>query len=159
MISIEVNGRSLEANPGEAVLTALRRNGIHVPTLCHLEGLQPTGACRLCVVEVDGQRNLVPSCAFPVAAGMKIKTHSPRAIRARKTIIELLLANHPDDCNYCVCNKDCQFQILAQEFGVRQRLYAGAWSEHKLDMFSPFLVRDPAKCILCGRCVRVCEEI
>ena len=159
MISIEVNGRSLEANPGETVLTALRRAGIQVPTLCHLEGLLPTGACRLCVVEVEGQRNLVPSCAFPVAAGMKVKTHSPRAIRARKTIVELLLANHPDDCNYCVRNRDCQLQSLAHEFGVRQRLYAGARSEYKLDMSSPSLVRDPAKCILCGRCVRVCEEI
>jgi NADH-quinone oxidoreductase subunit G/NADP-reducing hydrogenase subunit HndD len=159
MISIEVNGRTLEANPGETVLTALRRAGIQVPTLCHLEGLLPTGACRLCVVEVEGQRNLVPSCAFPVAAGMKVKTHSPRAIRARKTIIELLLANHPDDCNYCVRNRDCQLQTLAQEFGVRQRLYAGARSEYKLDVSSPSLVRDPAKCILCGRCVRVCEEI
>src|SRR5512147_1788209 len=97
-MNIEVNGRVIEAKPGEMLLSAMRRAGIHVPTLCSLENLTPTGACRMCVVEVAGQRNLVPSCAFPVQDGMKVKTHSSRAVRARKTIIELLLANHPDDC-------------------------------------------------------------
>jgi iron-only hydrogenase group A len=159
VITIEVNGRPVEAVPGEMLLTALRRAGIQVPTLCCQENLTPTGACRLCVVEVAGQRTLVPSCAFPVAAGMQVKTHSPRAVAARKTIVELLLANHPDDCNYCPRNGDCQLQKLAGELGVRERMYAGERSEWKLDISSPSLVRDPAKCILCGRCVRVCEEV
>jgi len=159
VITIEVNGRPVEAVPGELLLTALRRAGIRVPTLCCLENLTPTGACRLCVVEVAGQRTLVPSCAFPVAAGMQVKTHSPRAVAARKTIVELLLANHPDDCNYCPRNGDCQLQKLAGELGVRERMYAGERTEWKLDISSPSLVRDPAKCILCGRCVRVCEEV
>ncbi|HSB71359.1 MAG TPA: NADH-dependent [FeFe] hydrogenase, group A6 [Candidatus Methylomirabilis sp.] len=159
MNTIEVNGRAIEAIPGEMLLSSLRRAGIQVPTLCYLENLTPTGACRLCVVEVEGQRTLVPSCAFPVAAGMKVKTHSPRAVAARKTIVELLLANHPDDCNYCVRNGECQLQMLAGELGVRERLYAGQRSDAKLDISSPSLIRDPAKCILCGRCVRVCEEV
>ena len=111
----------------------------------------------MCVVEVEGQRGLVPSCAYPVTAGMKVKTHSC-AVQARKTIIELLLANHPDDCLYCVRNRTCELQGLAEELGV-QRRYAGEKNTYYLDTSSPSLVRDPAKCILCGKCVRVCEEI
>ncbi|HPD29228.1 MAG TPA: NADH-dependent [FeFe] hydrogenase, group A6 [Phycisphaerae bacterium] len=159
MITIEVNGRPVEAEPGEMLLAALRRAGIKVPTLCQIEGLFPTGACRMCVVEVEGQRGLVPSCAFPVSEGLKVQTHSPRALRARKTIVELLLANHPDDCLYCVRNENCDLQRLAAELGVRSRRFSGGKNRHALDTSSPSLVRDPAKCILCGKCVRVCEEI
>lgn len=159
MVTIEVNNRILEANEGETILTVLKRNGISVPTLCHMSDLFPSGACRMCVVEVEGMRNLVPSCAYPVAAGMKVQTHSPRAIRSRKTIVELLLANHPDDCLYCVRNGSCQLQDLSENLGVRERRYTGGRSLHDLDVSSPSLVRDPEKCILCGKCVRVCEEI
>jgi NADH-quinone oxidoreductase subunit G/NADP-reducing hydrogenase subunit HndD len=159
VIQIEANGRTIEAKEGEMLLTALKRAGIKVPTLCHMEDLFPSGACRMCVVEVDGQANLVPSCAYPVSAGMKVQTHSPRALRARKTIVELLLSNHPDDCLYCVRNNNCLLQDLSAELGVRQRRYAGDKLEYHLDTSSPSIVRDPAKCILCGRCVRVCEEV
>ena len=159
MIDIEVNNQAIQAEPGEMLLSALQRAGIKVPTLCHIDGLPPSGACRMCVVEVEGRPNLVPSCAFPVAPGMKVKTHSQRAVRARQTIIELLLANHPDDCLYCIRNGSCQLQSLAEELGVRQRRYVGIKDEYKLDMSSPSVVRDPSKCILCGRCVRVCEEV
>jgi NADH-quinone oxidoreductase subunit G/NADP-reducing hydrogenase subunit HndD len=158
-MNIEINGKTYEAIQGETVLDALNRAGIKVPTLCHMKDLFPSGACRMCVVEVEGMPGLIPSCAYPAADGMKIKTHSPRAIRARKTIIELLLSNHPDDCLYCVRSGNCQLQTLANELGVRQRRYKGVKSEHKMDVSSPSLVRDPDKCILCGRCVRVCEEI
>lgn len=159
MANIEVNGRTVEAQQGEMLLNVLRRSGVSIPTLCNMEGLLPSGACRMCVVEVEGSPNLTPSCAFPVSDGMKVKTHSPRAVRARKTIIELLLADHPDDCLYCVRNKNCQLQDLAEELGVRRRRYAGEKSPCKQDLSSPSLVRDPAKCILCGKCVRVCEEV
>lgn len=158
-MNIEVNGRAIEAKPGEMLLAALRRAGIRVPTLCSMEGLTPTGACRLCVVDVEGQANLVPSCAYPVTEGMKVRTHSPRAVNARRTIVELLLSNHPDDCLYCVRNADCDLRRLASELGVRQRRFVGHKSPEKLDISSPSIVRDPAKCILCGRCIRMCEEI
>jgi NADH-quinone oxidoreductase subunit G/NADP-reducing hydrogenase subunit HndD len=141
------------------LLTALERAGIKVPTLCHMSNLFPSGACRMCVVEVEGARGLLPSCATPVVEGMKVSTHSGRAVRSRKTIIELLLANHPDDCLYCVRNGNCELQTLAEELGVRERRFCGEKSEYKIDSSSPSLVRDPAKCILCGKCVRVCEEI
>jgi len=159
MFNIEVNNRKIEAKPGEMILDALKRAGIHVPTLCHLSGLFPSGACRMCVVEVEGVPGLVPSCAFPVREGMKIQTNSPRALRARKTIVELLLANHPDDCLYCVRNNNCDLQGLAETLGVRERRYSGKRIQYHVDSSSPSIVRDPAKCILCGKCVRVCEEI
>jgi len=156
---ISVNGREVEAARDETILTVLRREGISIPTLCYIEGLPPTGACRMCVVELAGQGRLVPSCSQPVAEGMDILTHSPKAVEARRTIVELLLADHPDDCLYCVRNGSCQLQDLAEELGVRQRTYAGARTDHTLDTSSPAIVRDPSKCILCGKCVRVCEEI
>ncbi|NLX07391.1 MAG: 2Fe-2S iron-sulfur cluster binding domain-containing protein [Phycisphaerae bacterium] len=159
MITLEVDGRTIEANEGETILSAVKRQGIHVPTLCHVEGLPPTGACRMCVVELEGNPNLVPSCSFPVSPNMKIKTRSPKVLDARKTIVELLLSNHPDDCLYCARNGKCELQSLAQELGVRQRTYQGVKSRETMDVSSPSIIRDPAKCILCGRCVRVCEEI
>jgi NADH-quinone oxidoreductase subunit G/NADP-reducing hydrogenase subunit HndD len=158
-LTFEANGRQLEAKQGDTVLEALRCAGISVPTLCHIEGLNPTGACRMCVVEVDGARNLVPSCSFPVAQGMKIKSNSPRVLQARRTIIELLLANHPDDCLYCGRSGRCDLQSLAQDLGVRQRRYRGLKTERDQDVSSPSIVRDPDKCVLCGKCVRICEEI
>jgi len=159
VITIEVNDRPIQANEGETILDALKRAGVHVPTLCHMRDLTPTGACRMCVVEVDGARNLVPSCAFPVADGMKIQTHSPRVLRARRTIVELLLASHPDDCLYCSRNGNCELQGLAEELDIRERRYAGECLHANVDLSSPSIVRDPSKCILCGRCVRVCEEV
>ena len=159
MFEIEVNNRIIEAEHGETILTALKRENIHVPTLCHMEGLLPSGACRICVVEVEGMNGLIPSCSYPVREGMKIQTNSPRAIQARKTIVELLLANHPDDCLYCVRNKNCQLQDLAEEYGVRERRLSAEKAEYTIDRTSPSIVRDQAKCILCGKCVRVCEEI
>lgn len=156
---IEVNGKKAQAHAGETLLATLRRAGVTIPTLCHLEGLLPTGACRMCVVEVEGAPNLVPSCAYPVQGGMKVKTHTLRAVRARKTIVELLLANHPDDCLYCARNGTCELQALSEQLNVRERRYAGLKTEAKIDASSPSVVRDPAKCILCGKCVRVCEEV
>ena len=158
-VTLEVDGRQVAARSGEMLLTVLRREGVHVPTLCHLAHLTPTGACRLCVVEVEGQKNLVPSCAFPVGAGMVVHTHSARAQRARKTIVELLLADHPDDCLYCVRAGNCDLAGLARDLGVRERRYRGGKSEHHVDASSSAILRDPAKCILCGKCVRVCEEV
>ena len=159
MVKIEVNGRPVEAEAGEMLLAAVRRAGINVPTVCNMDGLHPTGSCRLCVVEVDGQRNLVPSCAFPVFDGMKVQTHSPRAVDARRMIVELLLADHPEDCFYCERNGNCQLQALSEELGIRRRRFNGHKAVHPLDMSGDSIVRDPDKCVKCGKCVRICEEV
>ena len=157
-INIEVNGKLLEAFEGETILTALNRNGIRVPTLCHMKNFIPTGACRICVVEVVGNPKLVSSCSFPVYDGMKIVTHSHRVAESRKMIIELLLSNHPDDCLYCARNSNCELQSLSKEYHVIERRIRGRKNSFKLDHSGTSIVRDPEKCILCGRCVRVCEE-
>lgn len=157
-IQIEVNGKKIEAFEGETILTALNRNGIKVPTLCHMKNFIPTGACRMCVVEIEGNPKLVSSCSFPVYNDMKIHTHSPRVAESRKTIIELLLSNHPDDCLYCVRNSNCELQSLAKEYHVVERRIRGKKNSFKIDHSGTSIIRDPEKCILCGRCIRICEE-
>lgn len=159
MIGFQADGRKIQAEPGETILTALRREGIHVPTLCHMEGLLPSGACRICVVELEDSGALVPACSYPVSADMSVLTRSPQVLDARKTIVELLLSNHPDDCLYCVRNGTCDLQTLARNMDVRDRVYSGERLPQELDVSSPSIVRDPEKCILCGRCVRVCDEV
>jgi iron-only hydrogenase group A len=158
VFNIEVNNRVIQARKGETILTTLKRNGIKVPTLCNMKDFTPTGACRMCVVEVAGKDHLIPSCSFTVEEWMKISTHSPRVLRARKTIVELLLSNHPDDCLYCERNGHCELQKMAEDLNVRERRIPGKKSKYKIDKSSPSIIRDQSKCILCGRCVRVCEE-
>jgi len=158
-VHIEANGRALPAQEGETILATLRRAGVHVPTLCHIEGLPPSGACRMCVVEVEGAPGLVPSCSFPVRDGMKVRTDTPAVVQARRTIVELLLANHPDDCLYCVRGGNCDLQRLARTHGVRARRFRGPRTRHDRDVSGPAIQREADKCILCGKCVRVCEEV
>ena len=156
---IEVNNRNLEANKGETILDVLNRSGIKVPTLCYMKDFFPTGSCRMCVVENLRTGKLITSCSYPVEEGMKIKTHSPKVIEARKTIVELLLSNHPDDCLFCVRNGNCDLQKLSKEHHITERRITGIKNNHNLDLSSSSIVRDPAKCILCGRCIQVCEKV
>jgi iron-only hydrogenase group A len=159
LFTIQVNNKKIKAEKGETILSALNRNGIIIPTLCRMKEFTPTGACRMCVVEVEGRERLVTACSQPVEEWMKIKTHSSRVIMARKTIVELLLSNHPDDCLYCDRNLKCELQRLSEELNIRERKIKGKKIKPRLDQSSPAIVRELAKCILCGRCVRVCEEV
>jgi iron-only hydrogenase group A len=159
MFAIEANGQKIEAKKGETILQTLTRAGINVPTICHMEGLLPSGTCRMCVVEVEGFGGLVPSCSHPVSEGMKIRTNTPDVMQTRKTIIDLLLSNHPDDCLYCARNGNCDLAKLAADNGVRDRAFQGERTHRPKDISSPSIIRDPDKCILCGKCVRMCEEI
>lgn len=157
-MNIKINYNAYWANPGETILQVTQREGIKIPTLCYMSDLTPTGACRICVVEIEtGQ--LVPACAFPVYNGMEVQTNSKKVRRSRKSIIELLIANHPQDCLVCVRNGNCDLQDLAAEYGVRSYRYVGEKRSGKLDLASPAVERDPEKCILCGRCVRMCHEV
>ena len=158
MVQLTINGITVNAEEGMTILDAAKSVGISIPVLCHLKNLNPTGACRICSVEVEGQRGLVPSCAFPVSEGMVVETNSMRVRRARKTIIELLVEDHPQDCLICVRNKNCELQDLAEQYGLREHRYVGESKKHAIDISSPSMERDPAKCILCGRCVRVCKR-
>lgn len=159
LFTIQVNNRKIKAHKGETILSALNRNGIMIPTLCRMKDFTPTGACRICVVEVEGSDKLVTACSQPVEEWMKIWTHSPRVITARKTIVELLLSNHPDDCLYCDKNQNCELQRLAESLNIRERRIRAKKIHPRLDQSSPAIVRDLSKCILCGRCIRVCEEL
>jgi len=158
-MNITVNNKSIEANKDETVLDALNREGIKVPTLCHMKGMLATGACRMCVVEDKNSGKLITSCSSPVYEGLKVETHSARVNESRKMIVELLLSNHPDDCLYCVRNKNCELQTVSEELGVSERRIRGVKNKLPLDRSSASIVRDPEKCILCGRCVRTCEEV
>lgn len=158
-VTIEVNGRSIKAEKGETILSALNNNGIDIPTFCRLQGLTPTGACRICVVEVEGSASLVTACSSPVSEWMRIKTHSPKVVEARRTIVELLLSSHPHDCLSCDRNLACELQNLAYELNLREKQPGNYQKEgRKGDLSGEAITREPVKCIVCGRCVRICEE-
>lgn len=157
--TIEINGVPVKVSKGETILSALERNGISVPTLCSMKDFAPTGACRMCVVEVEGRENLIPSCSFKVEEWMKIKTHSPKVVKTRKAIVELLLADHPDDCLYCERNGNCELQDLAEDLHIRERKITGRKSHFPTDKTSISILKEPKKCILCNRCIRVCNEV
>ncbi len=159
MVELTINNLQVKAEEGMTILDAAKSVGVSIPTLCHMKGLIPSGACRICSVEVEGMRGLIPSCAYPVSEGMLVETNSPRVRRARKTIVELLVEDHPQDCLICVRNKNCELQDLSAVYGLREHRYHGECKEHAVDLSSPSMERDPAKCILCGRCVRTCGEI
>lgn len=155
-----INNQPVDFRPGETVLQAAKRAGIHIPHLCTYEGIiSPPGACRICIVEVDGIPRLQTSCTLLARDGMVVRTHSPRVQNIRRNIVELLLASHPDDCLFCPRNGNCELATLAASLGVRDRRYSGMKKGHPLDLSSPAIVRDPNKCLLCGRCVAVCHHL
>ena len=159
MVNLKINGREVQVKKGATILDAAEQAEVKIPTLCHLKGLFPSGACRMCIVEVEGRPGLIPSCAFPAEEGMQVLTRSPKVMNARKTIVELLLASHPFDCLSCNRNRRCELQGLAAQFDIERVPYKGKTRHHYTDFSSPSLIRDPDKCILCGRCVRICEEV
>ncbi|MGQ9621969.1 MAG: NADH-dependent [FeFe] hydrogenase, group A6 [Candidatus Caldatribacteriaceae bacterium] len=159
LVTIYLDGREVRVPGGVTLLEACRMEGLHIPTLCYMEGLSSWGGCRICVVEVEGQPNLVASCVTPVREGMKVWTSSKKVREARKTNLELLLSNHPLDCQLCDRNGLCELQELAYQFGVREIRFQGERKTYEVDRSSPSVKRDPNRCILCGRCVRTCREI
>lgn len=158
MPTLTIDNVHVEVPEGTSVLKAAEKAGVKIPTLCYLEDVQAIGACRVCLVEVEGARALVASCVTPVAEGMKVHTNSKRARSARKTVVELILSDHCGDCQTCERNEDCELQDLARTLGIREIHYTGAKSRQMVDESTPALVRDTAKCVLCRRCVTVCNE-
>ena len=158
-IKLTLNGRQLEGPEGITILEFARQNGVDIPTLCYLENLLPTGACRVCIVEVERSRTLVASCHTPIANGMVIQTHSPKVLEARKMIVELLLSSHCGSCYMCEKANLCELREVAVDldignprFPIRRRFY-------QIEDVSPYINRDLSKCILCRKCIRACNEI
>ncbi len=158
-VNLTINGLPVQAEEGMTILQAAQKAGVYIPTLCYHPDLSIEGVCRICVVEVKGQRLLCPSCAYPVSEGMEVNTHTPKVREARRTIIELLLANHPDECLTCSNNQKCELQRLAKELGVQEVRFKGAMRDVPVDASNPSVIRNMDKCILCKRCVRVCHEM
>lgn len=152
-----INGKEVEFTDEINLLEVIRKNGFNVPTFCYRPDLKPFGACRMCVVEIEG-RGIQTSCTMPPEAGLKIQTNTEKTRRIRKTVLELLLANHDRECTSCDKSGNCELQKYAEEYGVRQIRYAKKKEYAEIDDYNPSIVRDPNKCILCGACVRACEE-
>lgn len=158
MINVTIDNRQVQVPPNTSILYAARKAGISIPTLCHHPELRAEGNCRVCVVEVEGLRTLAASCVYPVQEGMVIHTSTSAVRAARKMVVELLLANHPQDCLSCQRNLHCELQTMAGDLGIRKVRFDGERKTHPLDDKNPSLVRDQSKCILCGRCIRACSE-
>jgi NADP-reducing hydrogenase subunit HndD len=158
-ITITLNGEQVQVESGSTVLEAAKEAGVAIPTLCHHPALSGFGACRMCVVKIEGMRNLPASCVTKVTPGMVIETHAPEVVEARRTILELLLANHPLDCLTCDKGGDCRLQDYAYEYEVAESSFVGERHQYEIDDSSPYIIRDNNKCILCGQCIRACSEI
>ncbi|MBI4284619.1 MAG: (2Fe-2S)-binding protein [Chloroflexi bacterium] len=158
-IEVTLNDNKVTGAEGMTILDLARAKGIDIPTLCYVEDLLPTGACRLCVVEVEGSRTLVASCHTPIAPGMVIQTHSPRVIEARRQIVELMLASHPDTCLVCDKANICELRKIAADLDIGLPRFRTRKHYFAIEDVSPYLVRDMSKCVLCRRCIRGCNEI
>lgn len=159
IVTLTIDGQHVEADSESTILQAALGAGIHIPTLCYHSDLKPEGSCRMCVVEVQGQRALATACTYPVSEGMVVETHTPKVRSARRMIVELMLANHPQDCLICSKNQKCELQSLAKDLGVQDVPYRGERRHHLIDDSNPSVIRNPEKCILCQRCMRVCHDI
>lgn len=158
-MTLTIDGRKVEVQEGMTVLEAARAAGIYIPTLCYDPDLEPFGACRLCIVEIERMKGLPSSCTTPAADGMVVRASSPRIDKIRRNIVELLLSDHPSDCLTCPQNNRCELQQVAAYVGVRQMRFEGEKRSYRVDDSNPLFERDLERCILCGKCVRVCDEI
>ena len=158
MLNVTVNGIAVSVPKGATILEAARKAGVEIPTLCYMKEKNEIGACRICVVEATGARGLVTACVYPVTDGMVINTNTPKVREARKTTLELILSTHDKNCLSCSRSTNCELQKLCYEYGVDSKAFDGFKPVYELDYSTPHLVRDNNKCILCRRCVAVCNE-
>jgi NADH-quinone oxidoreductase subunit G len=159
MITLTIDGEQVKVKEGTTILEAAKSANVDIPHLCYLKGLRPDGSCGICIVEVDGERGVIRSCVREAAEGMKVHTNSPRIRTARKVLVELLMANHPKDCFSCERNHSCMLLDLSNDLGIKSVRFAPSSKAKPIDDSSISIIRDPAKCILCGRCVRMCTDI
>ncbi len=156
---ITINGRQVLCSRDETILDAAKKAGVRIPTLCHDDRLEPYGGCRLCIVEVKDVPRPLPACTTRVKDGMEIFSESEEVRRMRKSVLALLLSNHPNDCMTCEATGDCTLQSLSYEYGVDGKRFAGETWDLPIRDDNPFIIFEPNKCILCGRCVRICNDV
>jgi NADH-quinone oxidoreductase subunit G len=164
MITLSIDGQPVSVPEGTSLLEAARQINLDIPTLCHLKldkikYHNQVASCRVCVVEVEGRRNLAPACATMVADGMKVVTNSRRVLASRRKNLELIISNHPSDCLICAKSTDCELQRLVWEFSINTQRYNGELASHEIDKSSGALKRDPSKCIMCRRCETMCNDV
>ncbi|HUZ18071.1 MAG TPA: [Fe-Fe] hydrogenase large subunit C-terminal domain-containing protein, partial [Spirochaetia bacterium] len=158
-VNIQVNGIALKVEEGTTLLKAAEMVHVKVPTLCYHPDLPAWAACGVCVVKLEGSPKMFRACATPVAEGMKVVTHDPEIVDVRRTVIELILSNHPNDCLACLRNQNCELQRLASEFGIKEMQFTKRLRNLPVDDSTGAVVLNPEKCILCGRCAAVCQKM
>ena len=163
-VNLTINGKQVTVPAGSTILDAAKKLNIKIPTLCYCEKLgcgisNKPASCRICMVEVERRRNLAPACATPVMEGMVVHTNTQRALKARRTVLELMLSDHPQDCLTCPKNQECSLQKLASEFGISEIEFPGASNKFEVDDSSEAIMRDLSKCIMCRRCETVCNKV
>ena len=158
-ISLTINGKEVTVPAGTSILDAAQGAGFFIPTFCHDPDLPIFSACRICVVEIKGEHALVASCSAEVANGMVVETESPAVVEARKTILELLVANHPAECMTCEKNANCRLQDYVYRYEVKPPRFKGEKHNYPVEDNNPYIVRNMNRCILCGKCVRTCEQV
>lgn len=157
--TLQIDGRDFSARAGETILDIARQNGIFIPTMCELEGLSSPGACRLCLVEVKGSNKLLPACLTKAEEGMEVTTDSERLVKYRRQIVELFFTERNHVCSVCVSNGHCELQALGQKVGLTHVHFPYRFPQESVDASHSRFVADHNRCILCTRCVRVCDEI
>ncbi|MDD5059003.1 MAG: formate dehydrogenase subunit alpha [Sideroxydans sp.] len=161
-VTLHIDGISVTVPAGTSVMRAAVKAGVMIPKLCATDSLQPFGSCRLCLVEIEGRRGYPSSCTTPAAAGMTVRTQTPKLAELRRNVMELYISDHPLDCLTCAASGDCELQSTAAQVGLREVRYGMAGANHftaaKKDVSNPYFIHNPAKCIVCNRCVRACEE-
>mgnify|MGYP004702354187 CR=1 FL=1 len=159
LLNVVIDGTKVAVPKGSTILQAARKANIDIPTLCYLKDVNEIGACRMCVVEVEGARTLQAACVYPVFEGMKVKTSTNTVRETRKINLELILSNHDRECLTCVRNNNCELQALSERLGVKDLRFEGIVNDYKVDDMSASIVRDPKKCIVCRRCVSTCRNV
>ncbi len=158
-VTLTLNGLRVSGQEGMTILAVATENGVDIPTLCYVPDLPPIGACRLCVVEVEGSRTLVGSCHTPIAEGMVVYTHSPKVLETRRILVDLMLASHPDSCVICDKANMCELRKIAADLEIGLPRFRARKHYYPIEDENPYIIRDLSKCILCRRCVVACENL
>jgi NADH-quinone oxidoreductase subunit G len=159
MVNLKINGIPVQVEEGTTILEAARKADVKIPSLCYNPDLPPWAACGICVVKAEGSPKMMRACATPASEGMSIITHDPEIVEVRKTVIELILSNHPNDCLQCPRNGSCELQTLAADFGIREVPFPKRLNNLPIDDSNPAITLNPEKCVRCGRCVKVCQDM